>query len=265
MRFARQTNRSVSPTTTSPDSLFCSTCLKNQNLLAVNLAEYLPDSSDPRYHTFELKYPEYKKNLEKRYPPVCHNCEPKVRARIRDTGYAAKTDHLRRMMEATRGNAAARHQTVWQYVLVRVGAFCWWLALAGQLLWNGLGALALAFADAGLRDDETSLWNTPELDSASLLQYIQNAGRVGAGYADYARPVGKIALILSFCSIWWCPSMLKGTIARSRGLAEYYKLQVIIIMLRLVAWYALSGITETAMPQAMKAIHAGMVAFNIVV
>lgn len=80
----------------------------NQHLLTQTLASYLPAQTDPQYPLFEKNYPRYRKELEERYPPLCRNCEPRVRERLQVTGYAAKTDHLRRMVEQTRKGQTKR-------------------------------------------------------------------------------------------------------------------------------------------------------------
>ena len=84
---------------TSDSSIFCSTCVKNQQLYYTALSEYLPDEDDPQYEELEAALPQYKADLEKRYPQCCARCEPKVNAQLQQANYAAKSDHLRRMLE----------------------------------------------------------------------------------------------------------------------------------------------------------------------
>ncbi|KAG8675787.1 hypothetical protein FPOAC1_001780 [Fusarium poae] len=51
------------------DSIFCTTCLKNQRLFTSSLAQYLPDDPNhPEYAELERNYYRYRKGLEERYP-----------------------------------------------------------------------------------------------------------------------------------------------------------------------------------------------------
>src|SRR5947208_3599249 len=92
--------------------------------------------SPPNFSAYESSYPQYRRNLEERYPQVCENCEPRVRERIRATGYAAKTDHLRRMMERTKARGRRKRTPGWRDVVLIFGKMGWWVSLMGQLWWN---------------------------------------------------------------------------------------------------------------------------------
>jgi hypothetical protein len=43
----------------------------------------------------ERKYYKFRANLERQYPQVCEDCEPKVLDRMREAGRTARTDYLR--------------------------------------------------------------------------------------------------------------------------------------------------------------------------
>ncbi|KAF7597463.1 hypothetical protein BBP40_003710 [Aspergillus hancockii] len=79
-------------------SLFCAQCVRNQHLFTSALAAYFPPADDPSYGAYEQEYPNFRKNMEERYPQVCAKCEPRVKERIRQAGYEAKSDHLRRIL-----------------------------------------------------------------------------------------------------------------------------------------------------------------------
>ena len=60
--------------------------------------------------------------------------------------------------------------------------------------------------------------------------------------------------------------MRRRWIDRAVGLNEYYKLQVIMALARLSGWYFLGKENHMDLePQAVRAIHAIMLAFNIMV
>ena len=262
MRYAQAIERTVSPVFASPDEgLFCTKCIKNQHFFTQALASYLPPSTDPKYAAYEREYPKYRKGLEERYPQVCDECEPRVRERIRVTGYAAKTDHLRRMMDKTRGSQSIRYDWNWRHFVVYVGGIGWWSAVAGQVLWNAFGTLAAV--DSGLGDEN------PPASVKECVQQTFRDGLRGSSCTDLAQPLAVWALVLGLLSSWWNPCLSKklhGKLGRMVGLTEFYKLQGIINVCRLLIWYAMRDSKGSHLDASTtKAIHATMLAFNIAV
>ncbi|MCJ1358285.1 MAG: hypothetical protein MMC33_008284 [Icmadophila ericetorum] len=260
VRYAQTIDRAISPVNTpAEDDLFCSTCIKNQNLLTQALASYLPPTTDPNYVTYEASYPAYRKNLEKRYPQVCSVCEPRVKNRIRQTGYLAKTDHLRRMMDKSRGGITARDTWSWRLPVVYSGALGWWTSLLGQVLWNVMGALVKP--DDGLQN--------PSIITLSdcVRNGVQNKCTEPVCVAMGER-IASGSLILGLFCIWWNPRLsykIKGRKGRVVGWAEYYKLQVIILLARLVALYMLGDLGGFQLDQkTTTAGHAVMMIFTTV-
>ena len=265
VRYAQNIPRSISPELEYTDkSLFCHTCLKNQLLLTQNLADYLPAPTDPRYSTFEASYPAYRQSLEERYPPVCENCEPKVLERLRVTNYAAKADHMGRMTERTRA-APPRSSSGsgWKSLLILVGAIAWWASLIGQIFWNVMGTLPKSQDLDGLHD----LYLSTSL--SSCLRQISHDRQIGQGCAELAGPCGNFALILAVLSVWWNPLLkqkAKRRHGRMVGLSEYYKVQLLTLMIKFAAWYGLgdnAGLELT--PSAIKGAHAFALAFTTLV
>jgi hypothetical protein len=221
----------------------------------------LPPPTDPKYPEYEKKYPEYIKGLEERYPAPCEDCEPRIRERIRATGYAAKTDHLRRMMDKTRHFRSSPYEWKWRHIVVYAGAFGWWAGLLGQILWNVLGAVAKR--DGELREDNTSV---------SLRQCLQSGVSIGWKAIDCvesAESLATFSLISGLFSIWWNPclaSKLHGRPGRMVGLSEFHKLQGILALSRLLAWYAVrEGKGSYLDLSIFHAIHATMFVLNLVV
>src|SRR2546421_1613915 len=132
-QYARPIAHTDTSTTEAP--VFCSTCIKNQQLLTEALSNYLPPPEDPAYPQYEASLPKYRQNLEDRYPPVCPKCESQVRERILQAGYYAKSDHLRRMMDRSRARQFA-NPWGWRSLVVRTGGLGYYMSIAGQVLWH---------------------------------------------------------------------------------------------------------------------------------
>lgn len=229
------------------------------------LASYLPPSADGNDADYEVQYPKYRARLEEQYPQVCEECAPRVRERIRATGYAAKTDHLRRMMERTREIKEQNGLGSWDWrnAVVMAGSLGWWSSLAGQAVWNIMGAMVNFDDEDGLRAEESGATL-----STCLHQYTQ-VKVVTSECAAIAAPIAGLALILGVVSIWWNNRLsdkwrLRG--CRLVGLKDYYKLQVVVLMARIAAWVILkddhaAGLTLTA----RRAVHIFMLAFITIV
>ena len=261
--------RSISPELgSSEESLFCARCLTNQHLLTQTLASYLPAPTHPEYAQFEKSYPKYRKELEERYPQVCRNCEPRVRERLQVTGYAAKTDHLRRMVERTRNGQAKRLRPWgWQDNVVALAAVCWWISLVVQLAWHALSAIKWTDEPIGLRQQD-ALRDFPLTLSECMRRSLGSGPLDSACDKSYRTLVGK-TIMLGLLSAWWNPRLrqkLRGNVGRMVGLVEYYKLQVVFLLLRAAAWglLAQSSAFGSDTKQA-KATHSFMVAFIAIV
>lgn len=241
------------------DSLFCATCLKNQHLLNETLASYLPPADHPDYAAFEASYPDYRKNLEVRYPQVCVGCEPRVRARIRAAGYVAKTDHLRRMIEHTRGAGPRRgwQDCGWRGVLIFLGGLAWWGSLVGNVVWHALGTTA-------------ALVGPRRIHAYPVLGHAQQYVRQLLGKRDDPSGVCTMiqwSLILGVASIWWNTQLmakLRRSGSRLTGLNEYYKLQAATATVRASAWWVLrEGSTVALEPAQVGAAHLFMLFFVV--
>ncbi|KAL9066158.1 MAG: hypothetical protein Q9161_007751 [Pseudevernia consocians] len=238
-RYAQSLAQPTSPVFVKPDnSLFCPTCLKNQHLVSQALASYLPPPDAPNYAEYVKAEDEYLKGLEERYPQVCKECEPRVQERIRAAGYAAKTDHLRRMMDRTRGHGIQYRNASWGSPLVTLGGVGWFLSLAGQILWDGLSLFGSMEEHHGLRDVQ----NTSS-GSVCLQQVMRGSGSISDCTELLHSTVG-LALLLGVLSSWWNP-MLQQTLrrkgGRAVGTAEFYQLQGMLLIVRCVTWWYLPG------------------------
>lgn len=255
MRYAQPPPRSLSP---EPGllqrSLFCQRCIQNQHIVNQALAEYLPSQDDPRYLEFERKLSGYRRKMEADFPQVCETCAPAVEDRIRSTGYAAKADHLRRTMDRTRGTGVTHNSWTRMRVVALLGAIGWLTGLLGHLSWNILGVLPMIQAEDGLVDND----NPQSLVKCFVygafnLQFTPSC-------EELAQPLPAYAFVLSLLCFWWNPRMqytLRGGYSRIVGYVEYYKLQLVALVIRYLGWKMVAKDSAVRIdPQAARALHA---------
>ncbi|KAJ5650128.1 uncharacterized protein N7484_003851 [Penicillium longicatenatum] len=220
-----------------PESeLFCSQCLRNQHLLTSSLAAFVPEDDERIDRQFDSSYASYRQELETLYPQVCESCEPRVKQRIREAGYEAKADNLRRMMDQTRASKAVQRarQHSWQSFLVYLGALGFWISILGQLAWDTIGVLTLY----PVQNDADMSIDTPMSLLLRVRQMIALRGIPHEYSFDLASIAGK-ALVAGCLSLWWNPKLrmkVYGRPGRFSGLGEYYQLQLFSLVLRCVFW-----------------------------
>ncbi|KAL6714945.1 hypothetical protein ACLMJK_007205 [Lecanora helva] len=261
-RCTQPIQRLTSSSNESPqDALFCKTCQKNQLILSESLASYFPSEDTPNYADYEKHYPTFRRELEQRYPQVCEECEPRVRERIRATGYAAKTDHLRRLMERTRGGGVSRSDTTrWKCLLVFLGGTTWSLSIAGQIVWDGVALLSQENHSGVSLDAEV-----PSIQSACLHQVMRGSA-LPSDCASLMNTLARFALLLGLISFWWNPKLqerLTKAGGRILGKSEYYKLQAVLLAARCLSYvYTMDMPREASTSQAVKGIHLALLFFG---
>lgn len=226
-RFARPASDGPTDST-----LFCSTCLKNQQILTQLLSNYLPPPTDPNYAQREAQYPQYKRGLEERYPQVCVNCEPRVRERIRQSGYEAKTDHLKRLMQRSRQRRIAHHYG-WRSLLVRAGGIGQLVSVTGYFCWS------LSVILAGLGLEKADLQFVAGGNPAQCTKHLLS-GHVSEFCVQEFSSLAGWSLMVGLLTIWWNPKWhhkLDGREGRLVGLTQYYyRLQGPALALRFIVW-----------------------------
>ncbi|GLA43415.1 hypothetical protein AnigIFM63309_001149 [Aspergillus niger] len=246
-------------------SLFCAQCLRNQHLFTSALASYFPSSDDPNYSAYEKEYPKFRKNLEERYPQVCVKCEPRVKQRIRQAGYEAKSDHLRRMMDRSKAGRAARQARRWNWrnLLVLAGALGYWISVAGQLSWNVWSALTVEESEPLQDPDSPSI--SPSI--VSCVPLLFETRRVPNHCSMDLAPYAGLALIAGILSIWWNPKLrlkVEGRGGRFVKLGEYYQVQLIILVVRCAFWGVLRDPSSSGLPPDLPpTLHLFMIFFTI--
>ncbi|KAL6357379.1 hypothetical protein LRP88_07538 [Fusarium phalaenopsidis] len=218
-----------SPPSSPRDSIFCSTCLKNQRLFTSSLAQYLPDDPNhPDYPELERNYYRYRKGLEERYPQVCDECAERVEGQIRRAGYTAKTDHLRRMMEKSRGRRADPGRNTALDWANSLGRGLWWGGLAMQMLWHiKTLSYVLEHPDEGMYDPDDRSWPTMAVAALSwAVAFLPPADKLISG-----------AVTASILSAWWNPQFVqvsRGFTRHLLGFTQWYSFQGLIIFFRIL-------------------------------
>jgi Ima1 N-terminal domain len=125
----------------APASPFCDTCISNQTLLVQNLASFLPPEDDPDYDTYVSALSAYKAELEVKYPPVCSDCEERVRVRLQRNNYVAKTAALGTFLKRRRKKEMVRWGR-WEWIkgaVWVVRGVLWWVTALGFIVWCVVG------------------------------------------------------------------------------------------------------------------------------
>lgn len=209
-------------------SIFCATCLKNQHLFTKSLAQYFPDDpSDPDYVQLDRNYYRYRRGLEKRYPQVCDACAVEVEARIRQAGYTAKTDHLRRMMDLGRGRKLTAAKTALHRVH-DLGRAMWRAGFVLQLFWHlTTVALVLQQSGDGLRD----------ADRSTAAAIAGDWTRRATAVVPALDTLMRWSIGAAVASAWWNPHFVqlnRGFTRHLLGFTQWYCFQGLIILCRLV-------------------------------
>lgn len=217
------------------------------------MAQYFPsDPNHPDTPELERKYFRFRQGLEQRYPQVCADCEPRVLDRIREAGYTAKTDHLRRMVDYSRQVRLTRATPLdaanW------IGRKLWWAGLLLQILWQAgiLGRFLfllpststtipnstgdLGFDSDAIVDGSTphTTSHSPQQTTSTALVILQPLLRLLVYKADIIRSV-CIAATLASC--WWNPffvQTVRGFTKPLIGIPTWYAFQATIVITRLL-------------------------------
>jgi hypothetical protein len=254
--------RPDSPSSQASDSaLFCSTCLKNQHIYTSSLAQYHieTDPNHPQYKELERASFEYRKRLEKQYPQVCEDCEPRVLERMKQAGRTAKTDYLGRLMDKSRArkiNSGINDFSI-SGTLRLLGQLLWYIGFAGQVFWNIIGLLGT------LQPGWLTISN-PVLSSA-LLSLISGLSALSIDIST-SSGLARPSLICSSVSIWWNPmfeQMNKGFMNHIKGFDDWYKYQGILLLARGLFLYIMgTGVLADPSSAATRGAHLFMLGFT---
>jgi hypothetical protein len=221
-------SRTQSPPSSPTGAIFCDTCLTNQHLLRASLAQYLPEPDDPEYEQREKDFYRFRNAQEKRYPQICATCEPKVRERLEQAAYTAKTDVLRRMIDRSAGTRNQSTPGSLLNVFGAAGRFLWTLGLVMQLCWH-VSVLETLF----LESDEVIQTNDDKRFIANILSF---AGPL-LGVLPAADTLARWSTLTTVLSVWWNPrfaQVFRGFTRHINGISRWYIYQILAVAIRVL-------------------------------
>lgn len=230
------------------NNIFCATCLKNQNIYVTTLSTYFPDPSDPRYAEYEARFPEFKANLEKRYPQVCADCVSLVNNRLQSMSYLTRAENLRVTLDKTRRGLVQRRRRGWRDLAIFLGSLAWFGSILCQFVWHMMGVAAVQGGGGGL-------------PQCLFLPLKRSTNTVCLEAVNDILPwAHKLGLV----SIWWNNRLLDSVHGAGRlaKLNDYYFLQIVFLGIRFFTYRMIRNMDETA---PSEAAHAFMLVFIAVV
>lgn len=151
----------------------------------------------------------------------------------------------------------------WRSLLVFAGALGYWASVAGQLAWSIMGSLNAENAPSDCGDALTLSSFAACVTQSVITRRVDDY--CSAGLASYA----GIAILLGILSLWWNPKLrfkVEGRTGRFVGLGEYYKVQLIVMVLRSAFWAVLKDPSTSGLRADLPpALHAFMIVFTILV
>jgi len=169
------------------------------------------------------------------------------------------------MMERTRdikGNKRLR-SLGWRDIVVMAGSCGWWSSVAGQAIWNLMGAMVKVEDEEGLRSEDIAV------TLSTCIHQCLRYGAVDLGCAVSAAPIAGLALLVGAISMWWnnrLKEKIRGSGYRMVGLSDYYKLQLVVLVVRICSWaYLQHGAVAGLSVAALRAAHLFMLAFLAIV
>lgn len=202
--------------------------MHNQHLFISSLAQYYPDDpDDPEYAERERNYYKFRRGLEKRYPQVCAECEPKVHEQLNKAAYTAKTDHLRRMLDRSARTRVLLTTSPGHY-WHKLGKWLWTMSLLLQLLWHIL------------RIHQTVISNSDDFDPKSWTMLATRTFALFAGSIPTPYRIMYWSFWTSLLSIWWNPRWIEtynGFTKHLVGISQFYGYEAFILILKIPGWF----------------------------
>lgn len=189
--------------------------------------EWPDDHSGAEYLAREKKYWTLRKDLERRYPQVCSECEPKVEKKLHDASYTAQTDHLKRMIQRTRSRRDEVRRKGLLDMLDIVGKWSWKLSYILQFLWHAATLSALLVQQFEPVDDKTT-W---------MALAVRILRRVAVDSFHDSDRLLSWAINLGLCSFPWNPRFkqsIRGFTLHILGFKQWYSYQLLTLLVRLV-------------------------------
>ena len=176
--------------------------------------------------------------MEKRYPQVCRECEPKVRDRLRKSAYAAKSDMLARSLAKKHGVARSGPTSSIELLLLLVKV-AFWSSLAVHAIWNMFGTTGCLRRGAGLH--ETRHTRSMAMDY-TLDPRTTGQGTVSAEESVQCAKIVEWSILVHLLTCWWNPNMRSENSLfsnRTVGKSNYYRQQALLLAIRIATFYML--------------------------
>ncbi|KAF8418524.1 Ima1 N-terminal domain-containing protein [Tirmania nivea] len=229
------------PSQPGPDSpVFCRRCEKHLAIKNNLLSDYLPPEDHPDFQVYWDKLPEFKRQLEERYPEPCVPCAEKAQQRIKQANYLARTAMIGRYLKQGQNLRAASYQEPWGFSRI-CGLIIW---VFRGIIWYGLHALVIAWHAA------TILYPIPLHDTADISgtwgQCIKKTYEDGKVHSSCQEVISVLAGRL----LWVCPVVWSWNYralqnarkpkAKLTGYDVYMLSESILVVMRLVSWVFLT-------------------------
>lgn len=243
-----------------------------------SLNNYLPDDlneDDPTYREYIKKLPQKKAELEKKYPQVCKKCAPKAQERIHKADYYGMSQHAGltiRRTSARRGQSPIGQRDDWskwsiRFLLGLVGMIAY-ASLLVQAAWHAYGAFMTVFTLAA-RDD---IGGTPFVFEPTLRECTKQSMllRFDTLCYDLLSSLVPKALLVRFLLLWYNPGLKAWyhntyRMEAVHGQTEHFRTQLILLIVRTIAWSKLSNpaLTDDLSAQQLLAAHGFMIALML--
>nr|POE82368.1 integral inner nuclear membrane protein ima1 [Quercus suber] len=255
------------------DSVFCRECQHNQLVYHQTLSNYLPDDDDPQYQNYEDALPQFKAELERRHPQICARCAPRAQHILNRADVYAATDNMSRITSATRRGKSITSKDNWskrsKRGILDICGVMLYASLATQIGWHAYEMLA---AKGPFR-----IYSTPllyEFQARELSDLQKRCGLPGLTFLSphcHHECVSR-ALSISLLLLWHNPGLRYWyhpihRIVAVTGQAQYYVLQVILLVIRIGIFYYLSTWTYARYLSASRrlAFHGFSIAVLLIV
>lgn len=254
---------------------FCRTCLQNQHLYNETLANYLPDESHPKYREFERAIPQYKKELEKRYPLVCTACAPEAQSKINRADCYGMTENATALCARTtaRGGRSPIGQRddagkkIMRLILSVIGLVLY-SGMLFQLSFHAYGILTTLFGTASAFPDfDIATYTTPAVqecsEQARSIRFNTQCFHLFGDYVPYSIALAILGLLYNPGLKEWYHHTLR--IEAVNGQWNYFYMQLAILAIRCMAWWNVSDPQTLADLDAQQiiAIHAFTIFFAL--
>lgn len=258
------------------EQVFCNTCLQHQQIANEMLANYLPDDDDPRYAQFEASLPQYKKDLEARYPAICKACAPKAQRKINRADYYSGTSNIRVNMRRNNDGRVQRiprddRQKWATRVFLGLTGLAVWAAFYLQVAWHLYAICNTLFGSANIStelDTEDAVF-TPEPTVRGCMRSACSLRADTACLNLFTRYIPRV-LLTSLLTIWYNRDLAAYydpfvRYDRVTGQKQHFLVQAITLVVRGYSYFYMSNpsLTSEMKWSEIVAAHAITVAFML--